>query len=410
MAINEDIRQRFELLGRHLDERSKRLWASAEAMVLGRGGSTVVQATTGLSKPVITAGMRELKGEVQVAEGRIRREGAGRKRTEDTDPTLLADLEKLLEPSAMGDPESPLRWTIKSLRTLAEELGRMGHQVSHRMVGELLVKLKYGLQGNRKTLEGGKHPDRNEQFLFINQRAEAALEQGQPVISVDTKKKELVGNYKNGGKDYRPDGDPVEVKVHDFIDDELGKVAPYGVYDLGRNEAWVNVGVDHDTSAFAVESIRRWWKVMGKPAYPNATRLLITADNGGSNGARVKLWKVELQAFANETGLEIQVSHFPLGTSKWNKIEHRLFSAITLNWRGKPLVSHEVIVSLIQATRTRKGLKVRAALDKRHYPKAIKVTKAEMANLELHPEDFHGEWNYTLKPRSGSTPSKANRP
>jgi hypothetical protein len=309
----------------------------------------------------------------------------------------------------MGDPESPLRWTIKSLRTLAEELGHMGHQVSHRMVGELLTKLKYGLQGNRKTLEGGKHPDRNEQFLFINERAQAALDQGQPVISVDTKKKELVGNYKNGGKDYRPEGDPVKVKVYDFIDEELGKVSPYGVYDIGRNEAWVNVGVDHDTSAFAVESIRRWWKLMGKPAYPDATRLLITADSGGSNGARVKLWKVELQAFANETGLEIQVSHFPPGTSKWNKIEHRLFSAITLNWRGKPLVSHEVIVSLIQATRTRKGLRVRAALDQRHYPKGIKVTKAEMAALELHPEAFHGEWNYTLKPRCGSSPSMENR-
>jgi hypothetical protein len=235
------------------------------------------------------------------------------------------------------------------------------------------------------------------------------LDQGQPVISVDTKKKELVGNYKNGGKDYRPEGDPVEVKVYDFIDEELGKVSPYGVYDIGRNEAWVNVGVDHDTSAFAVESIRRWWKMMGKPVYPDATRILITADSGGSNGARVKLWKVELQAFANETGLEIQVSHFPPGTSKWNKIEHRLFSAITLNWRGKPLVSHEVIVSLIQATKTRKGLKVRAALDQRHYPKGIKVTKAEMASLELHQEAFHGEWNYTLKPRSGSSQSQGNR-
>lgn len=409
MAIHEDIQRRFELLGRHLDERAKRLWASAEAMVIGRGGSSVVQAATGLSKPVLTAGMRELKGEAELAEGRIRRAGGGRKRTEDTDPTLLSDLEKLLEPTTMGDPESPLRWTIKSLRTLAEELEHMGHRVSHRMVGELLAKLKFGLQGNRKTLEGGNHPDRNEQFQFINTRAQTALEQGQPVISVDTKKKELVGNYKNGGKDYRPEGEPVKVKVHDFIDEELGKVSPYGVYDIGRNEAWVNVGVDHDTSAFAVESIRRWWRLMGKPAYPEATRLLITADSGGSNGARVKLWKVELQAFANETGLEIQVSHFPPGTSKWNKIEHRLFSAISLNWRGKPLVSHEVIISLIQATRTRKGLKVRAALDQRHYPKGAKITKAEMASLELHPEAFHGEWNYTIRPRNGSSPSRANR-
>ena len=409
MATHEEVQRRFELLGEHLDERAKRLWASAEALVLGRGGSSVVQAATGISKPVLTAGMRELKGEVPLAEGRVRREGGGRKRTEQSDPTLLSDLEKLLEPTAMGDPESPLRWTIKSLRTLAEELGRMGHRVSHDTVGDLLTKLKYGLQGNRKTLEGGKHPDRNEQFLFINRRAQAALDQGQPVISVDTKKKELVGNYRNGGKDYRPEGEPVEVKVYDFIDEGLGKVSPYGVYDLGRNEAWVNVGVDHDTSAFAVESIRRWWKQMGKPAYPDATSLLITADSGGSNGARVKLWKVELQALANETGLEIQVSHFPPGTSKWNKIEHRLFSAITLNWRGKPLITHQVIVSLIQATSTRKGLKVRAALDQRHYPKGIKVTKAEMAALELHPEVFHGEWNYTLKPRNGAGPGKGTK-
>jgi len=358
---------------------------------------------------VLTAGMRELKGDVPMAEGRVRRSGGGRKRTEQKDPDLLAALDKILEPTTMGDPESPLRWTIKSLRTLAEELGRMGHKVSHDTVKDLLTKLKYGLQGNRKTLEGGKHADRNEQFLFINKRAQAALDQGQPVISVDTKKKELVGNYKNAGKDYRPEGDPVEVKVYDFIDEELGKVSPYGVYDIGRNEAWVNVGVDHDTSAFAVESIRRWWKVMGKPVYPEATRLLITADSGGSNGSRVKLWKVELQAFANETGMEIQVSHFPPGTSKWNKIEHRLFSAITLNWRGKPLTSHQVIVSLIQATKNRKGLKVRAALDGRHYPKGIKVTKAELAELNLHPEEFHGEWNYTLKPRFGSSPSRDNR-
>jgi hypothetical protein len=406
MTIHEEIQRRFELLGEHLDERAKRLWASAEALMIGRGGSSIVQAATGLSKPVLTAGMRELQGEVQLAEGRVRKEGGGRKRIEHADQTLLSDLEKLLEPTTMGDPESPLRWTIKSLRTLAEELGRMGHRVSHDTVKDLLAKLKYGLQGNRKTLEGGKHPDRNEQFLFINQRAQAALGQGQPVISVDTKKKELVGNYKNGGKDYRPEGDPVEVKVYDFIDEELGKVSPYGVYDIGRNEAWVNVGVDHDTSAFAVECIRRWWKVMGKPAYPEATRLLITADSGGSNGSSVKLWKVELQAFANETGLEIQVSHFPPGTSKWNKIEHRLFNAVTLNWRGKPLVSHQVIVSLIQATKTRKGLKVRAASDQRHYPKGIKISKAEMAALELHPEGFHGEWNYTLKPRKGARPSK----
>ncbi|OIQ79849.1 rhodopirellula transposase [mine drainage metagenome] len=399
MAIHDDIQARFKVLNVHLDEQSRRLWAAAEAMVIGHGGGKIVHAATGISKPVITAGLRELRGEVALPEGRIRRAGAGRKRTADGDPTLVSDLEKLVEPTAMGSPESPLRWTIKSLRTLAEELERMGHKVSHRMVAELLTNLRYSLQGNRKTLEGSHNPDRNEQFMFINERAKAALDQGQPVISVDTKKKELVGNYKNGGKDYRPKGEPVKVKVHDFIDLDLGKVAPYGVYDIARNEGWVNVGVDHDTSAFAVESIRRWWNLMGKPAYPNASRLMITADSGGSNGARVKLWKVELQAFADETGLEIQVSHFPPGTSKWNKIEHRLFSALSLNWRGKPLISHEVIINLIQATQTRTGLKVRAALDKGTYPKGIKVTKAQMAALDIHPENYHGEWNYTLKPR-----------
>ena len=400
MAIRDDIQKRFEVLCEHLDERARRLWAGTEAMVIGHGGAKIVHAATGISKTVITAGLAELRGKLELPKGRIRRVGAGRKRTEDTDSTLVSDLEKLVEPTAMGDPESPLRWTIKSLRTLAEELQHMGHKVSHRMVAELLTKLKYSLQGNRKTLEGSKNPDRNGQFLFINERAKTALDQGQPVISVDTKKKELVGNYKNGGKDYRPQGEPVEVKVHDFIDVELGKAAPYGVYDIGRNEGWVNVGIDHDTSAFAVESIRRWWNLMGKPAYPNATRLLITADSGGSNGARVKLWKVELQAFADETKLEIQVSHFPPGTSKWNKIEHRLFSAMSLNWRGKPLISHEVIINLIQATKTRTGLKVRAALDKGIYPKGIKVTKAQMAALSLHPEAYHGEWNYTLKPQT----------
>ncbi len=400
MAIHDDIQRRFELLGAHLDEQARRLWAATEAMVIGRGGIQVVHAATGISKPVITAGLRELRGEVALPKDRIRRVGAGRKRTEATDPTLLSDLETLVDPTSMGDPESPLRWTIKSLRTLAEELQRMGHTVSHRMVGELLTKLHYSLQGNRKTLEGSKHADRNGQFLFINERANAALDHGQPVISVDTKKKELVGNFKNGGKEYRPKGEPMEVKVHDFIDEELGKIAPYGVYDIARNEGWVNVGVDHDTSAFAVESIRRWWNLMGKPAYPNATRLLITADSGGSNGARVKLWKVELQAFADETGLEIQVSHFPPGTSKWNKIEHRWFSAVSLNWRGKPLISHEVIINLIRATKTRTGLMVRAALDTGIYPKGIKVTNAQMAALAIHPEAYHGEWNYTLKPRT----------
>jgi len=400
MTIPDEIQRRFEVLHPHLDEQARRLWAATEALVIGRGGTARVHDATGISKPVITMGLRELRGEVALPTGRIRRAGAGRKRTADTDPTLLSDLETLVEPTTRGDPESPLRWTIKSLRTLAVELQQKGHTVSHRMVGELLTTLHYRLQGNRKTREGSAHPDRNGQFLFINDRAATALAHGQPVISVDTQKKELVGPCKNGGKDYRPAGEPVAVKVHDFLDKTLGKIAPYGVYDLARNEGWVNVGVDHDTSAFAVESIRRWWTLMGKPAYPDATQLMITADSGGSDGARVRLWKVELQAFADETGMAMQVSHFPPGTSKWNTIEHRLFSAISLNWRGQPLISHAVIIHLLEATKTRTGLTVRAALDSGLYPKGIKVTNAQMAALAIHPEAYHGEWNYTLRPRT----------
>ncbi len=399
MGLLDDIRDRFQALEGHLDEKARRLWAGAEAKVVGRGGILAVHEATGLSKPLIAMGMSELKGEVSLPDGRIRRSGGGRKLTAAKDPTLVSDLEKLVEPTAMGNPELPLRWTIKSTRTLAKALTEMGHKASHRMVAKLLAQRGYSLQGNRKTLEGGDHPDRDEQFQFIAQRSQEAMDQGQPVISVDTKKKENVGNYKNAGKTYRPKGDSEKVNVYDFIDETLGKASPYGVYDLAHNEGWVNVGTDHDTSAFAVESIRTWWNRMGKERYPGATRLLITADGGGSNGARVRLWKIELQKFAEETGMEIGVSHFPPGTSKWNKIEHRLFSAISLNWRGKPLITHEVIVSLIQATTNRKGLKVRAALDTKSYPKGIKVSDAEMAALNLHREDFHGEWNYTLKPQ-----------
>jgi hypothetical protein len=398
MGLVDEIRNRFEALSGHLDEKARRLWAGAEAKVAGRGGILAVHEATGLSKPLIATGISELSGDVPLPHGRVRRPGGGRKLTASTDPTLVTDLEKLVEPTSLGDPELPLRWTIKSTRTLAEALTEIGHKVSHRMVAKLLAERGYSLQGNRKTLEGGDHPDRDEQFQFIAQRSQVAMDQGQPVISVDTKKKENVGNYKNAGETFRPKGDPEKVKVYDFIDETLGKVSPYGVYDLAHNEGWVNVGTDHDTSAFAVESIRTWWNLMGKARYPGATRLLITADGGGSNGARVRLWKVELQKFADETGMEINVSHFPPGTSKWNKIEHRLFSAISMNWRGKPLISHEVIVSLIQATTNRKGLKVRAALDTKSYPTGIKVTDAEMAALNLHREDFHGEWNYTLKP------------
>ncbi len=327
----------------------------------------------------------------------VRQKGGGRKKTSLKDPDLLRDLEKLLEPVTRGDPQSPLRWTCKSVRNLADELRARGHEVSHMLVAELLHEQKYSLQANRKTKEGSSHPDRNAQFEHINAKATEFLKSSQPAISVDTKKKEQVGDYKNGGRDWRPKGQPELVQVHDF---GKQKDVPYGVYDLGQNAGWVSVGTDHDTSAFAVESIRRWWSMMGREAYPDARQLLITADSGGSNGSRVRLWKLELQKLADETGLEISVCHFPPGTSKWNRIEHRLFSFITKNWRGKPLVSHEVIVNLIAATTTRTGLRVQSQLDTGKYPKGIKVSKQEFATIQLRPDTFHGEWNYTIMPRS----------
>jgi hypothetical protein len=397
MTTVDQMRIRFTAIWPHLDERGRRLWAAAEAQAIGRGGLKLVHEVTGMSRSVISDGIRELVGERQLPAGRIRRAGAGRKFLQTSDTNLLDDLRTLVESSTMGDPESPLLWTTQSLRSLAAHLQAKGHKIGHVTVGTLLSEQGYSLQGNRKTLEGMTHPDRDAQFQFIAERVKANEEQGQPVISVDTKKKELVGLYKNAGRSYRPRGEPVTVKVHDFADKELGKVAPYGVYDLKHNEAWVNIGTDHDTSAFAVESIRRWWFMMGKARYPEAKRLLITADSGGSNGARVRLWKTELQKLANETGLEIHVSHFPPGTSKWNKIEHRLFSAISLNWRGQPLINHEVIISLIESTTTKTGLKVRAALDTNNYPKGVKVSDADFKALSHHPESFHGEWNYTIK-------------
>jgi hypothetical protein len=314
---------------------------------------------------------------------------------------LKNDLERLIDPVTRGDPESPLRWTCKSTRQLAEALKNQGHQTSHRMVAEMLGELGYSLQGNRKTLEGEAHADRNQQFEYLHQQVTQFQDKGQPVISVDTKKKELVGRFKNNGQEWQPQGEPEPVETYDFPSAAQGKVAPYGVYDPTRNEGWVNVGTDHDTAAFAVESIRRWWQTMGCQAYPNARQLLITADSGRSNGARVRLWKVALQAFANETGLEITVGHFPPGTSKWNKIEHRLFSAISQNWRGRPLVSHEVVVNLIAATTNSKGLKVRSALDTNHYPKGIKISDEELAAINLHRAAFHGEWNYSILPLPG---------
>ena len=332
------------------------------------------------------------------ASRRIRRKGGGRKASVKDNAELLAALESLVEPVTRGDPESPLRWTCKSLRHLEAELRSEGYVVSHTSIGDLLKKLGYSLQGNRKTLEGGDHPDRNAQFEFINTRAENAMRNGQPVISVDTKKKELVGQYKNGGKELRPKGEPEQVNVYDFVDKDLGRANPYGVYDISNNFGWVSVGTDHDTASFAVATIRRWWFGMGKELYSDAKELLITADGGGSNGSCVRLWKLELQKLANELDIPIRVSHFPPGTSKWNKIEHRLFSYISMNWRGKPLVRHEAIVNLIAATTTRKGLKVKAELDSSHYPTGIKVTDKELKTIRILREDFHGEWNYSIVP------------
>ena len=385
----------------------RRLALAAEAVAIGRGGQAAVARALGVSPRTIRRGTRELRDpERSVEKGRIRRVGGGRKRTVEHDPKLREDLEKLVEPTTRGDPESPLRWTCKSVRKLAEELRRQGHQTSHRIVAELLHELGYSLQANRKTLEGSGHPDRNAQFAHLNQAVQLQLSLGEPVISVDTKKKELVGPFKNSGRELRPKGQPEEVLVHDFLIPELGRVSPYGVYDVAQNEAWVSVGVDHDTATFAVESIRRWWRSMGQPLYPKATRLLITADAGGSNGYRLRLWKLELQKLADETGIEMAVCHFPPGTSKWNKIEHRLFSAISQNWRGKPLVSHEVVVNLIGATTTRGGLRVRTGLDTNQYPAGRIVSDDEIEALYLRRDAFHGEWNYSLLPRQSLSPNK----
>lgn len=398
MNREESLRQRFFSVAGHLDERQRRLLAAAEANSFGAGGVSQVARIVGLSRPTIIRGKRELKAGLPLP-GRVRAPGGGRKRKCETTPAILTDLKALVDTSSRGDPESTLRWTCKSTWTLAAELTRGGHKVSHVLVGRMLKQLGYSLQGNAKTREGGTHPDRDAQFRHIAQEAGQRLKADLPVISVDTKKKELVGNYRNAGKTYRKKGQPLEVKVHDFVDKDLGKAIPYGVYDLARNQGWVNVGCDHDTAAFAVESIRRWWKGMGSKAYRGVGKLLICADAGGSNGYRVRQWKWELQNFADRTGLEIAVCHFPPGTSKWNKIEHRLFSHITLNWRGQPLVSHEVVVNLIAATTTKTGLKVKAALDKGLYQPKIKVTDEQMQTIQITPHGFHGEWNYTIHPR-----------
>lgn len=400
-VLDDSVSARFETLEPTFDERRRRHWAAAEALSAGRGGVSAVHRATGIARNTIYQGIRELNDPEKLRQqlDRTRSAGGGRKKSVDIDPEIRSALESLLEPVTRGDPESALRWTCKSLRVLAGELKRQGHPVSYRLVGELLHEMGYSLQSNSKTSEGKQHPDRNEQFEFINLLVEDNLEQGNPVISVDAKKKELVGKFKNPGREWHPKGAPEQVNVYDFLSNAQGRATPYGVYDIGKNEGWVNLGTDKDTSVFAVESIRRWWNSMGRPNYPKAEQLVITADGGGSNGSRVRLWKTQLQAFCNEIGIPIMVSHFPPGTSKWNKIEHRLFSFISMNWRGKPLTSFETIVNLISSTTNKAGLTVAAGIDLNEYPKGIKVSDAQMRMIDISRHEFHGEWNYTLRPQ-----------
>lgn len=395
--IAEGIRRRYAVLSATWNERQRRHWAASEAQAAGYGGVTLVDRETGISRRAIHAGLKELSR--ALSPGQVRRPGAGRKQLTETQPALLAALDMLVEPATRGDPETPLRWTCQSLRRLAVELRRQGYRVGRQTVAKLLRQAGYSLPANRKTIEGNQHPDRNAQFEYIARRVRLAQRKNQPVISVDTKKKELVGNFKNSGRKWRPKGKPVEARVHDFADPKLGKAIPYGVYDLTANAGWVSVGIDHDTAAFAAATIRRWWQKMGKPRYPQASELLITADGGGSNASRSRLWKVELQKLADDIGLTLRVCHFPPGASKWNKIEHRLFSHISINWRGQPLTSLDVIVKLIGATKTNEGLKVKAAIDRRRYPVGIKVTQTELETVSLKPDAFHGEWNYRIRPR-----------
>ena len=396
------LRSKFRALVPWFDEATLRVWAAVEARSLGRGGVSAVAKATGLSRTTIHAGLAQLqakgtkKAPAKRASGRVRSPGGGRKRLTLKDPALLRDLEALVEPLTRGDPQSPLRWTCKSTTRLAAELNRKAHRVSQRSVCDLLSELDYSLQSTRKTREGAQHPDRDAQFAHIAKRVAQFQAAGQPVISVDTKKKELIGDFANGGREWHPKGQPEVVRVHDFADQHLGKVVPYGVYDLAANAGWVSVGIDHDTAEFAVESIRRWWREMGAPLYPRAQRLLITADCGGSNGHRLRLWKVELQRFANESRLDLHVSHFPPGTSKWNKIEHRMFCHITQNWRGRALQSRQVVVNLIGKTTTSQGLRIKARLDTRRYASGIKVTDEQLAAVKLKPDPFHGEWNYAV--------------
>ena len=406
-AATAKIRERFIKLRSNLSERARRLFVANEAVSFGYGGIVAAFRATGMAPSAISRGIAEMRaiedGTVPpVPDGRSRRSGGGRKKATEKDPTLLTDLKALVESTTRGDPESPLLWTARSQRNIVNALAKLGHETSMKMISRLLKELGYSLQANRKRIEGAQHPDRNAQFEHINETIRRQLEANEPVISVDTKKKELVGSFKNGGRELRPQGDPEDVNVYDFIDEEKGKVAPYGVYDLQKNEAWVSVGISHDTAAFAVEAIRAWWNEMGCARYPNATSLVITADGGGSNGYRVRLWKLELQGLVDALDFPVTVCHLPPGTSKWNKIEHRLFSFITQNWRGKPLITHQVIVNLICATTTKTGLSVRSRLDTRMYPKGRRVSDAQLALVNLEPHKFHGEWNYTIRPTEKS--------
>ena len=402
----ERIRRKYKTLRSALNERARRLWAGTEAKELGWGSVTAVAEATGMSRMTVRAGMLELqtagksRSRKEGGTPRIRRRGGGRKNLLEHDPQLLAVLEALIEPTARGEPDSPLRWTIRSTRVLADTLGKKGHTVSHTAVANLLDEAGFSLQANRKTREGKAHPDRDAQFHYINRLVRRLQRRGQPAISVDTKKKELVGDFKNGGREYRRRGHPEKVRVHDFADKQLGKAIPYGVYDLANNEGWVSVGITHDTAEFASATIQRWWAKMGRRRFPRAAELLITADGGGSNGSRTRLWKTALQQLANKTGLTLTVCHFPPGTSKWNKIEHRLFSFVTQNWRGKPLVTVQAIVELIGNTRTSKGLVVKAALDPQEYPTGKVVSEEALRQVSLQPHKFHGDWNYTIRPNS----------
>ncbi len=401
IMIDENvIRNKFFEINPTLNEFSRRRWVATEAKAFGRGGVSVVSRATGVNRNTIMKGILEIVNKRKIGVNRLRKKGGGRKRSIDKDPGLSKDLFEIVEPTIRGDPENILQYTTKSTRVLQKELKKLGHKISYPSIAGILHNNKFSLQANRKTIEGKQHPDRNKQFNFINEDVKVQIAKKEPVISVDTKKKELIGNFKNNGQEWHRQDNPVKVKTHDFEDKLLGKAVPYGIYDLDKNHGWINVGIDGDTAEFAVESIRKWWKKIGKAKYPNAKRLTITADSGGSNGYRTRLWKHEIQKFSNQTRLSIRIRHFPPGTSKWNKIEHKLFCFISKNWRGKPLLTHAVIINLIASTKTDKGLKVDCALDKNKYPTGIKISDAEYNQINLFPEKFHGDWNYTIKPNS----------